>query len=83
MDPVAGLSSTGGGGGGRLAVRYTVDEWTGSFEAYGGTSISGYGGAGTIYIESGSKTKIIIANKEAFTIKASLAILKYCMKEKL
>lgn len=75
MDPFAGLSNTGGGGGGRLAVRFTAEEWTGSFEAYGGTSTSGFGGAGTIYVESGSKTKIIIANKEAFTIKASLAVL--------
>lgn len=75
MDPFAGLSNTGGGGGGRLAVRFTAEEWTGSFEAYGGTSTSGFGGAGTIYVESGSKTKIIIANEEAFTIKASLAVL--------
>lgn len=75
MDLFAGLSNTGGGGGGRLAVRFTAEEWTGSFEAYGGTSTSGFGGAGTIYVESGSKTKIIIANKEAFTIKASLAVL--------
>lgn len=75
MDPFAGLSNTGGGGGGRLAVRFTAEEWTGFFEAYGGTSTSGFGGAGTIYVESGSKTKIIIANKEAFTIKASLAVL--------
>lgn len=75
MDPFAGLSNTGGGGGGRLAVRFTAEEWTGSFEAYGGTSTSGFGGAGTVYVESGSKTKIIIANKEAFTIKASLAVL--------
>lgn len=75
MDLFAGLSNTGGGGGGRLAVRYAAEEWTGSFEAYGGTSTSGFGGAGTIYVESGSKTKIIIANKEAFTIKASLAVL--------
>lgn len=75
MDPFAGLSNTGGGGGGRLAVRFTAEEWTGSFEAYGGTSTSGFGGAGTINVESGSKTKIIIANKEAFTIKASLAVL--------
>lgn len=75
MDPFAGLSNTGGGGGGRLAVRFTAEEWTGSFEAYGGTSTSGFGGAGTVYVESGSKTKIIITNKEAFTIKASLAVL--------
>lgn len=82
MDFVVGFFNIGGGGGGRLVVRYIVDEWIGFFEVYGGIFISGYGGVGIIYIESGLKIKIIIVNKEVFIIKVSLVIFKYCMKEK-
>ena len=53
-------------------MRFTTEEWTGSFEAFGGSSSSGYGGAGSIYTDSGTKTKLIIANKEAFPIDVRL-----------
>ena len=55
---------------------FTTEEWTGSFEAFGGSSFSGYGGAGSIYTDSGTKTKLIIANKDAFPINVSLHMIR-------
>ncbi|MCK5590542.1 MAG: hypothetical protein KAI72_01180, partial [Candidatus Pacebacteria bacterium] len=52
----AGYSTNcGGGGGGRIAVYYTTDSSTVSYQAYGGlasTSTLRMGGAGTIYIKA-------------------------------
>jgi len=64
----SGTSSTGGGAGGRVAVYYTSSEYTGEFTAYGGQSSAGYGGAGTVYESSGSKTKLFIDNKEVHSV---------------
>jgi hypothetical protein len=67
----SGTSSTGGGAGGRVAVYYTSSEYTGEFTAYGGQSSGDYGGAGTVYVDTGSKTKIIVDNKEAHTVQVN------------
>jgi len=45
-----GQNSAAGGGGGRIAVYYTTDSSTISYQAYGGTGGSAnVGGAGTIF----------------------------------
>ncbi|MCK5590512.1 MAG: hypothetical protein KAI72_01030, partial [Candidatus Pacebacteria bacterium] len=49
-------SGHGGGGGGRIAVHYTTDSSTVSYQAYGGGPAGRYGGAGTIYTKSSSQT---------------------------
>jgi hypothetical protein len=41
---------------------------TGEFTAYGGQSSAGYGGEGTVYESSGSKTKLFIDNKEVHSV---------------
>lgn len=69
IDVVGG--STGGGAGGRLAVYYTSSEFTGQFQAYGGPSFTGYGGAGTVYVDTGSKTKLIVDNNEVHYVAVS------------
>jgi hypothetical protein len=47
-----GGGRSGGGGGGRLAVYYTGNNtYIGSYQAFGGSSSTEKGGAGTIYIE--------------------------------
>lgn len=54
---------------------YTSSEYTGDFTAYGGHSSSGYGGAGTVYESSSTKTKLIIDNKEAHTVQVKIYYL--------
>ncbi|MCK4945283.1 MAG: hypothetical protein KAS59_03365, partial [Alphaproteobacteria bacterium] len=62
-------SNCGGGGGGRIAVYYTTDSSTVSYQACGGlagTSTLRMGGAGTIYKKSAAQTNgdLIIDNND-------------------
>ncbi|MCK5591548.1 MAG: hypothetical protein KAI72_06300, partial [Candidatus Pacebacteria bacterium] len=64
-----GGSGAGGGGGGRIAVYYTTDSSTVSYQAYGGknsTATSRMGGAGTIYKKAAAQTNgdLIIDNND-------------------
>ncbi|MCK9555386.1 Ig-like domain-containing protein [bacterium] len=59
-------SGCGGGGGGRIAVYYTTNNFTGTITARGGYSATGssnteFGGAGTIYLKkTGEEPEIVV-----------------------
>lgn len=59
-----GLLSGGGGGGGRISINFRNSSFSGSLQAYGGSSLTGVGGAGTIYTKdlSKNKTHLIVNN---------------------
>ena len=48
--------ATGGGAGGRIAIYYTTDSSSITYQAYGGSPSEHYGGAGTLYEKPSSKT---------------------------
>jgi hypothetical protein len=73
---LTGLASTGGGAGGRVAITYTDSEFTGSYVAYGGRSAHSTGGAGTVYVNAGSKSKLYIDNKQASNVDVSTCFQK-------
>lgn len=57
-------NSGGGGGGGRLSITFTNTSFSGSLQAFGGTSTTSVGGAGTIYRNDRgqNKTHLLINN---------------------
>ena len=65
------MATSGGGAGGRVAVYYTTSEWNGQMTAYGGASAAGYGGSGTVYVESATKKMLYVKNKEPFSVSVS------------
>ena len=61
VNAIGGAGATGygpGGGGGRIAIYYTNKSYTGNYSAAGGThgGSSADGGAGTVFLKSGSQT---------------------------
>lgn len=51
----------GGGGGGRIALFPRLNSFTGVISAYGGSGAN-YGGAGTVYIQTGNGSQLILDN---------------------
>ena len=71
-DVFLGTSKAGGGAGGRMMVRFTDTEYTGTFIAYGGESEMSYGGAGTVYLDQiGYKKTLIVDNREPYDVPVS------------
>ena len=67
---------TGGGAGGRISVSYTTSEYTGTMQAYGGSSDYSYGGAGTIYKVEDTKKILVVDNGEPYTVSVSLLLVE-------
>lgn len=71
---LSGSSSRGGGAGGRISIMYSVSEFTGSYQAYGGQSKYSTGGAGTIYMLADGKSKLIIDNKTPYNVPVCITL---------
>ena len=52
-----------------MAVYYNETEYTGTFTAFGGSGLHGWGGAGTVYVQNNGKNTLTVDNQHPHPIK--------------